>query len=257
MGRVPPPWVLKPRTEASAIGIRKHHAAEEVWRSLDELGDKQSHFLLERFVPGSVRHVDAVVQDGELVFAEAHRYTSPPFEVMHGGGLFCSRTLPREGEEARSLTGLAREVAAALGLKNGVCHAEFIQGQDGRLYFLELAARVGGAHIADMVEAATGVNLWAEWAKLEVAAARGERYLPPSPRQDYAGVLISLAKQEWPDLSAYHEPEIVWRINKRHHAGLIVAAEQPERVRELLDGYMRRFYDDFHTSMPAPEKATH
>ena len=48
---VPGPWVLKPRQEASAIGSKKIHSAEELWPVLDQLGDKQSAHILERFVP--------------------------------------------------------------------------------------------------------------------------------------------------------------------------------------------------------------
>src|SRR5688500_75394 len=51
---VPAPWVLKPRSSASAIGIRKLSHADEVWRIMDELGDKRSFHLLERFVRGQV-----------------------------------------------------------------------------------------------------------------------------------------------------------------------------------------------------------
>jgi hypothetical protein len=43
-------------------------------------------------------------------------------------------------------------------MKQGVTHAEFIRGVDGELYFLEIAARVGGANIAEMIEAATGAQ---------------------------------------------------------------------------------------------------
>jgi biotin carboxylase len=51
----------------------------------------------------------------------------------------------------------------------GVTHAEYIRAHaDGRYYFLEIAARVGGAFIADLVEVSTGVNLWREWARIEV-----------------------------------------------------------------------------------------
>jgi hypothetical protein len=28
---------------------------------------------------------------------------------------------------------------------------------------------LGGAHISDLIEAASGTNLWSEWAKLEIA----------------------------------------------------------------------------------------
>jgi biotin carboxylase len=50
LAHVPGPWVLKPRQEASAIGIKKIHAGEELWPVLEQLGDKQASYLLERFV---------------------------------------------------------------------------------------------------------------------------------------------------------------------------------------------------------------
>ena len=56
MSRVPPPWLLKPRSEAGAMGIKKVHNDEEVWRWLDQLGDEQSYFLLEQFITGEVYH---------------------------------------------------------------------------------------------------------------------------------------------------------------------------------------------------------
>ncbi|HEX8274735.1 MAG TPA: hypothetical protein VF615_19035 [Longimicrobiaceae bacterium] len=253
---VPAPWVLKPRSSASAIGIRKLHHADEVWGTMEELGDKRSFHLLERFVRGQVFHVDSIAWDREIVFHEAHGYVNPPFEVYHGGGLFCTRTLPRDSETSRALKELDRELMGALGMVRGALHTEFIHGEeDGRFYFLETAARVGGANISEMVEAATGLNLWREWARVEVADARGEEYRPPEARDDGAGLLISLARQEWPDTSAYADPEIVWRLDKRHHAGLLVVSPSAERVEGLLHDYMRRFREDFYASMPAPKSA--
>jgi biotin carboxylase len=251
MGRVPPPWVLKPRLSASAIGIRKLHEPEQLWRTLDELGDKQSFHLLERFVRGNVYHVDALVWEKEVLFAEAHAYMNPPFDVYHGGGLFCTRTLDRGSADAQAILEANREVVRALGMVRGAVHTEFIRSEeDGRFYFLETAARVGGANIVDMVEAATGVNLWREWARLEVASARGEEYHAPESKQDYAGLLISLARQEWPDTSAFADPELVWRMSKRHHIGLLLRAPHPGRVEELLHSYMHRVKEDFAATLP-------
>ncbi len=256
MDAVPPPWVLKPRLSASALGIRKLDDAEQVWRALDELGDRQSFHLLERFIPGDVFHVDSIVWEREVRFAEAHGYVSPPFEVYHGGGLFASRTLERDSPEVREMGELNRDIVRVLGMVRGTLHTEFIRSAaDGRFYFLETAARVGGAFIVEMVEAATGVNLWREWARVEVANARKEEYRVPETREDYAGLLISLARQEWPDTSGYDDPEVVWRLRKRQHAGLIVAAPDPARVQQLLESYMRRFREDFYTSLPAAEEA--
>jgi biotin carboxylase len=256
MERVPSPWVLKPRFSASAIGIRKLQHADQVWRVLEELGDKQSFHLLERFVPGQVYHVDGLAWEREVVFQEVHAYLNPPFDVYHGGGLFCTRTLDRESAEVAELEALNRQVIESLGMMRGAMHTEFIRGDhDGRFYFLETAARVGGANIAQMVEAATGLNLWAEWARVEVASARREPYTVPETRTDYAGLVLSLARQQWPDTSAYADPEIRWRMRKEHHVGLIVASEGPDRVQELLTGYLGRFLEDFHAALPPADEA--
>ena len=95
----------------------------------------------------------------------------------------------------------------------------------------------------------TGINLWREWARIETASQE-HPYQLPDHRQDYAGVIITLARQEYPDTSTYQDPEIAWRMNKRHHVGFVVAARDPERVKFLLDEYSRRFIDDFHATLP-------
>jgi phosphoribosylaminoimidazole carboxylase (NCAIR synthetase) len=253
---VPAPWVLKPRSMAGSMGIRKIHGADELWAMAESLGDRQSHYLLEQFVPGDIFHVDTIVYEKEVLFAIASGYGRPPMEVSHEGGIFTTRILERDSDDARRLRAANERVMAALGMVRGVSHTEFIKAKDGgRIYFLETSARVGGAHIADLVEAATGLNLWAEWAKVEVAGGKAP-YRPPEPHQDYAGLLVSLARQPNPDTSAYSDPEIVWRMNRDHHAGLIVKSSRADRVRELLDSYARRFEQDFLAYVPPKEKPT-
>jgi biotin carboxylase len=253
---VPGPWVLKPRQEASAIGIKKIHTAEELWPVLDQLGDKQSTYLLEKFVPGDVYHVDSVVSENEVVFANVSKYGKPPMNVAQGGGIFTTFTVPRTSAEDGALRQINRELIAALGLVRGVAHAEFIQAHsDGHFYFLECAARVGGAYINEMVEAATGINLWREWACIEIAGGDGSYTLPPV-REEYAGVILSLAKQEDPDTSAYNDPEIALRIKKHHHAGLVLRSSDPQRIPTLLEGYAQRFADEFLAIEPPKDKPT-
>ena len=257
MSRVPGPWLLKPRSQASGIGMKKIHKPGELWPWLDQLGDQQSFYLLEQFVPGSVFHVDGVTSDREVVFAEAHVYGAPPLETSHQGGVFTTRTLPRDAQEARALHKINRNLIETLGLLRGVTHAEFLKSHaDGKFYFLEIAARVGGAYIADVVEAATGINLWREWARLEVGAGK-QAYELPSTRNDYAGVILSLARQEHPDTSAYNDPEIIYRVNKFHHAGFILKSASHERIQQLLDSYARRFAEDFLATQPVPDKPAH
>jgi len=255
LDHVPGPWVLKPRQEASAIGIKKIHAAEELWPMLDHLGDKQGSFLLEKFVPGTVYHVDSIVSENEILFANVSQYGKPPMNVAHGGVFTTYGVLRGSGEDV-GLRQLNRDLIAALGLLRGVAHAEFIQAQaDGQFYFLECAARVGGAYINEMVEAATGINLWREWARIEVAGGDGSYRLPPV-RNDYAGVILSLARQEDPDTSSYNDPEIFLRIKKHHHAGLILRSDDPRRIQTLLEAYSQRFAQEFLAVEPPRDKPT-
>ena len=256
MDRVPDPWVLKPRAEASAIGIRKMHNAEQVWQTIEDLGDRQSFFLLEQFVPGDIFHVDGIVSEGEVVFAAVSGYGKPPMQVMHEGGVFTTRVLDRGSAETRTLTAINAELIPALGMVRGVTHAEYIRGADGRFYFLEAAARVGGAFIAEVVEFATGVNLWREWARIEVAWLRGLRYSVPELRPLYAGSVLCLAKTAEPDTSMFTDAEIVLRLKKHHHAGLIVQSDDAGRVRALVDGYAERFAEMYLATAPVPEKPT-
>lgn len=257
MAHVSPPWLLKPRAEASALGIRRIEEPEKLWRTLDELGDEQSRFLLEQFVPGDIFHVDSIVSDSKVVFSVAHQYGRPPMQVMHDGGVFTTRTVDRHSEDWRKLTELNSRLAPALGMVRGVTHAEYIRAHaDGRFYFLEIAARVGGAFISDLVEAATDINLWREWAKLEVAAVRSERYVCPPARSDYAGSVLCLAKTAEPDTSSFDAPEIVVRMKKHHHAGLIVCSPRAARVRELLERYSVDFAEKFLAKLPPPLKPT-
>lgn len=254
MARVPAPWLLKPRSQASGIGMKKINEPSELWPWLDQLGDSQSTYLLEQFVPGSVYHVDSVASKREVVFAEAHAYGAPPLETSHQGGVFTTRTLPRDSPKVKTLLDINGKVLDELGFLRGVTHAEFLKAHsDGQFYFLEVAARVGGAYISDVIEAATGINLWREWARLEVGAGK-QPYRLPQSSQDYAGVIVSLARQERPDTTAYTDPEIIYRISKYHHAGFILKSPKSERIEQLLDSYSKRFQSDFLATQPVPER---
>lgn len=149
----------------------------------------------------------------------------------------------------QALKALNQQVIRTLGMQNGVTHAEFIKAHaDGRLYFLEVAARVGGAFIADLLEQATGINLWREWCTLEIARLQGKPYRLPEVREDYGGLLVTLAKQEHPDTSAYNAPEVVWKADKPYHVALILVSPDAARVEALLSEYTERVVHDFTAS---------
>ena len=250
------PWIVKPRGQASATGMKKIYSEDELWAHLEKLGDHRHEFLVEQFKPGDVYHVDALSVEGKTAFCRVSKYLAPPFDVAHGGGIFRSAVVPFGGKEDKDLQRLTDDVMKAFGMQYSASHTEFIKcHEDGKYYFLETSSRVGGAHLAEMVEYSSGLNLWEEWAQMEVAGAGGAAYKLPKVQKHYAGIIVSLTRQEWPDSSQFNDAEIVWRMEgKSHHIGLIVRSDSHQRVLELLDNYAERVARDYHASAPAPDK---
>ncbi len=249
---IPFPYVAKHRLKTGSLGVKKINNEADLWKSIDELGDEQSFYLIERFIPGTIYHVDTIIYNREIAFAQAHQYSLPPLETANQNRVFSTSTVIHGSEDEEVLLMLNRKVLAAFGIVMGTCHTEFIKGGDGKFYFLETSARVGGGHIAELVEASSGINLWREWAKIEVLGGIG-KYLLPERRNEYAGLLISPSREKVADISEFDDEEIVWRFNKNHLVGLIVCSNSHARVKELLDSYTSRFYQEFVPSQSTAE----
>ena len=258
--QVPAPWIIKPRTEVNAFGIRKCETRDEVWQTLSHFDarntwrDHPSQFLIEKFIEGRVFHVDSIIENGKVPASGVSRYGETPLKVSHGGGVFTTSILPYKSKERKELEKLNKKLLKAFGYERGVAHAEFLQcGETGKFYLLEVAARVGGAYIADVLEYACGFNLWREWAKLETADEINP-YKLPKCRQDYAGITLALSKQEKPDTAHYTDAEIVYRVSKPNHIGLIFHSSQHERIEELLELYTGKITRDFLAVAPTKER---
>ena len=253
------PWLVKPRSEASASGIKKVYSKNEAWDWIHSLGDARHNFLIETFKPGDVYHIDSLIINKEVVFERCSQYLSTPFDVAHGGGIFRSVTVEFGSIDQQALSLINHQVMKAFGMKFSASHTEVIKcHEDGNYYFLETASRVGGAHLAEMVEASSGINIWKEWAKIETAVAEKKPYILPKIEKKYSGILISLSSHQWPNMDVFDDKEISWKMNEEYHVGLIVKADSRERVIELLDKYAKMVFDlGLHASAPAPDKPTH
>jgi biotin carboxylase len=254
------PWIIKPRTEVSAFGIRKCDTKEQVWQVLNDLDarntwrDHPSQFLIERFIEGRVFHVDSVVEDGKIIAAGISEYGAPPMRVSHEGGVFTTAIVSYKSKERKELEKLNKQLLQGFEYEQGVSHAEFLQSAaTGEFYLLEVAARVGGAYIANVLEQACGFNLWREWAKLEIATKENP-YKSPKLRKDYAGITLALSKEQTPDTSHYTDDEIVYRVTKPKHVGLIFFSKKHQRIEELLGAYTERITQDFLAVAPVKER---
>lgn len=260
LDRVPPPWIIKPRYEVSAFGIRKCEDKDQVWQVLNDLDnrnnwrDHPSQFVLESFIRGDVYHVDSIVDNGKVLAAGVSKYGTPPFSVTHYGGVFTTSIVPYKSKERKELEALNKKLLEAFKYERGVSHAEFLHSaDDGKFYLLEVACRVGGAYIANVLEHACNFNLWREWAKLETSTKENP-YKLPKLRKDFAGVALALAKQDQPDTSHYTDDEIVYRVSKPKHVGIIFYSKKQKRLEELLVSYSERITTDFLAVAPAKER---
>lgn len=240
----PSPWILKPRMEASTWGIRKVYHEDELWNIIHELGDDQSNYILEQFVTGDVYHVDSIIAENEVMFTLCSQYLQTPLKVYNEGGIFRTINLVYQSADDLELKRLQKQVLKGMGLLRGIAHSEFLKSSmDGKFYFIETSARVGGAHISEMVEAASGLNLWKEWAKIETIT-KGS-YKLPKITTNYSGVIISVVKDEQPNDTSFSDPEIFYRVKKNHHLGFVLKSDNQHRLMDLLNSYQRRFLNEF------------
>jgi len=253
LAKNPGPWFLKRREDAGALGIRKAVDPESFWQLVHGFGEKRHQYLAECYVEGNVYHVDTLTVDGKVLFTRVSQYLTPPFDVAHGGGIFQSSTLDLDDPIHKELEELNIKVLHGFGMMHGASHSEFIRGRDGKYVFLETSARVGGAHLADMVRVASGVNLWHEWAKIESALLQGKKYKGPKDEKHQAGIITSLSKVEYPDYAQYKDPEIAWTLDKKYHISFIFKSDEHNRVRTLLDSYCNIIRDEYHAVVPLKE----
>ena len=254
--KIAAPWVLKPRSEASASGIKKLNSVEELWAAIEILGNERHLFLLESFKPGDVFHVDSLVNNKEIVFTCCSKYLAPPMKVSHEGGVFRTKTLNRYSQEYKDLDEINTSVLSKFGLVYGATHSEYIKGEDGKYYFLETSSRVGGAHIPDLVEAATGINIWHEWAKLENALLRNQNYEVNKPTGFFAGLIVALAKELHPDTSEFENNEIYRFLPIDYHIGIVYKSDSEDKIQERLDEAALLITEKILNILPPKEKPT-
>lgn len=255
--KVPAPWVLKPRSEASASGIKKLTSKDDLWEALNALGEERHLFLLESFKPGDVYHVDSLTFNKEIVFTSASKYLAPPMQVSHEGGVFRTKTLGRYSDEFKALDEANTKVLSNFGLMNGATHTEFIRSkEDGKYYFLETSSRVGGAHIPDLVEASSNINIWREWAKIEDALLRGNHYEVSKPTGYYSGLIIALIKDKEPNYTEFESEEVVKFLPIDYHVGIVYKSNDSTVVQERLDKAAEKINAEMLNILPPKSKPT-
>ena len=151
-----PPWVVKAPDRQGQRGLSFVRSDAELPAAIDAAlaVSRDGTFIVEEFVEGPEITVNAVSVDGVFhPLAVTDRLTADP----PGFGVALAHAWPCV-ESTQAPIEAARAAAEALGVRNGPTYTQIRIGADGPKV-LELAARLGGGHDAELVEAVTGVRL--------------------------------------------------------------------------------------------------
>ncbi|HUQ54073.1 ATP-grasp domain-containing protein [Lentzea sp.] len=160
------PLVLKPAGGWGTVSTVKVSDRAELVDALRTIPEGlpsplAAQFVAEEFIAGEEFHVDAVWRDGRPWFFYVSRYFSPRLQAWSGRAAHGS-VLLRESEFAdlyAELLKINTRLNSALGVERGATHLEVFREQDtGRLLVSEIASRVGGANVSDVIEALNGVH---------------------------------------------------------------------------------------------------
>ncbi|WNI16407.1 ATP-grasp domain-containing protein [Actinacidiphila sp. ITFR-21] len=126
-------------------------------------------------------HCDAVVYEGEALFAAVSRYHGPVLRSL--GGLLGSYPLPDAHPDRAAALALLDDVLAAVGLRSGVAHVEMFRTASGLLVG-EIACRPPGGGVVEGLALQYGVDLWQAFLETSLG-------LPPTLRPRHAGHIVA------------------------------------------------------------------
>jgi len=152
----PFPCVVKPVDQQGQRGLSVVREPSELDAAIAAAlaVSRSGGYLVEELIEGPEVTVNAFSVDGSFVpLAVTDRLTAAPPAY----GVALCHVWPSE-TDVDAAVGAARAAAAAVGVRNGPTYTQIRLAADGPRV-MELAARLGGGHDAELVEAATGVPL--------------------------------------------------------------------------------------------------
>ncbi|MEK2495112.1 hypothetical protein WN990_36780 [Kitasatospora purpeofusca] len=158
VARVGLPAIVKPRAGAASRGVLLVEDAEGLTAALDTV-DRADHEC-EEYVAGEVFHVDGIRRGARFHLVTASRYVNTCLDFAQGrplGSVLLDPTALRD-----EVVGFAAACLDALELEDGPFHLELMRRADGRLVFLEVGLRPGGAEVAFVHRDLFGVDLFGE-----------------------------------------------------------------------------------------------
>ncbi len=154
------PAVLKPVDSGGQRAVFRLETPHDLERNLAEaLAESPTHeAVIETFVDGVELNGIVIARDGEATLVTLSDRLRPP-GIGFGVGWIHVYPPSIDGTELGRAEGIAVESVLALGLRDGIAFPQLIAPPDGHVVVVEVAARIPGGQMADLVRHATGVDL--------------------------------------------------------------------------------------------------
>lgn len=207
------PLIIKPTDRSGSLGVTKIEKWEELYQAIVCAMDFsfKHEAIVEEYIEGNEISVEYISYEGvhyPLQITDKVTTGAPHFvELEHHQ----PSSLPQKiCEEVHMIT---KRALSALGITYGASHSEYRITNDGRIYIIEVGARMGGDFIgSDLVQLSTGYD----FLRGVIEVALGEFIEPLLNEHNFSGVYF-LSKE-----TAYVETY----INNHSTYPCIVSAEQ-------------------------------
>lgn len=182
---LPFPLIVKPTDRSGSLGIAKVGRLEDLQSSVEvALNCSFKHeAIVEEYVEGREISVEFISYQG------AHYPLQITDKVTTGAPHFVElehhQPADLREEQYAQIYNLTKSALKALGVSNGATHSEYKITADGRVYVMEIGARMGGDFIgSDLVKLSTGYD----FLKGVIDVALGQFEVPVLGETHFAGV---------------------------------------------------------------------
>ena len=194
-GDEPAPIHIKPVSAAGSVGHRMLRKDEDI----DDLSDDMFPCMCESHLSGKEFSCEVFVHDGKIRFMNINEYIHLGYSQLMPPTPELEEYRPRIRQEIEKLI-------EAFGMKHSVLHPEYFLDKDGNLNFGEVAARIPGGHIFELIQRAYGFDAFG------------------------AQILVSDPETTEEELAAFFPDE---REGKRGHAGNLLVYPKKQLVTQL------------------------
>lgn len=260
-GDVEDPIHLKPLAAAGSVGHRVIRSEGDI----ETLADSEFPCLLESHLDGQEFSCEVFIHDKKIRFLNINEY-------VHLGHSNFSPASAKLQQLRPVIEKAVYELINAFDINYGMIHPEFFVTPEGSLSFGEVAARVPGGHIFELIEKAYGFNPFAGFALCADPSTTDEElaaFFPdPTDHDGYAGCLMVYPKrkivtrvdvpEKLLEEPYYQKHNLFQPVNVKvaeragfgdHYGTIYFGGDDAEEMRRLLLDYEE---EDFYTN-DAPE----